>query len=159
MHVTSVHPGTVDVTRATQPLLDKDTADEIADVVMRFGSQRFLLIPWLVPLLFVGVSVAIRLAIEPGADKELVKLLGLLIGPFVLMEGIAILSCVLIGYIRKVRAGLALRCIELEPGLRTRAYRAGLRRRRSIGVLRLRRHSLREQVLQQILAQAPKYPT
>lgn len=155
MPITPAHPGTLDVTLPTQTSLDRATAKEIADIVMRFGSQSFLIMPWLVALSFTGVALAILGTTSPGSEKELAQLLGLLVGPFVLMGGFAFLCSVLLGYLRKVRAGIALQGVDLEPGLRARAYRAGLRRRRSIGAIFIRRRSLRERVLQEILVQAP----
>ncbi|MFZ9888066.1 MAG: hypothetical protein ACO3JL_11240 [Myxococcota bacterium] len=131
---TPAHPGNGVASMmkpATPTTIEPVMAGEIADIVIRFGSARWVTMPFLV----LGVCAAVvgLVTYAPGADSEkaLRQLLGLVLGPLTVAVVLAFASALIVGWFWKVRAELALRALDVEPSLRKRAYQVALAARRS----------------------------
>ncbi len=152
---TPAHPGngvaSLTTTPATHTRIEPEMAGEIADTVIRFGSLRWVTVPFLV----LGVCVAVLglVPYAPGADSEkaLRQLLGQVLGPLTVAVGLVFASALIVGWLWKVRAELALRALDVEPSLRKRAYQMALAARRSPRAWFIPRAQLKARIVRTLL--------
>lgn len=144
--VTAAHPGIVDVNVPKSTSLEPRVAGEIAEIAIRFGSQRWAMVPPLVTGLGALVLAIVPLAAGQASEPELRRLIGSLLGPVVLAVMASIGFALVVGWMHKVKAELALHALDVDPVLRKRAYRVALAARRSPRAWLLKSEELRTRV-------------
>lgn len=147
----AAHPGIVDVTVVPSTSLEPAVARDIADIAVRFGSPSYVMLPLLATALATLALAIVPLAAGPTSGPDLRRLMGTLVGPVVLMVMASVASALVIGWMRKVKAELALRALDVEPVLRKRAYRIALSARRSPRVWFLKREDLSKRVVLRVM--------